>query len=202
MTDARCYSATDFFAAGWADHEIGPILGVDDRTGAGGANVWTHQLLMQLVGDRASEPGSPYAPLPKGANMRVAIRRGLRVGALSGTPVEDLGVAPTVQHAMTKADILSGNVDLLEKAGEILAGLPARRLDVTAAFTRVGLRVEITAGRAGSGRRVRGRTPDRHRGRDGGADRADRAQGLGRCRGAGQGLPRRGAGGRPPGVVA
>ena len=145
VTDARCYSATDFFAAGWADHEIGPILGVDDRTGAGGANVWTHQLLMQLVGDRASEPGSPYAPLPKGANMRVAIRRGLRVGALSGTPVEDLGVAPTVQHAMTKADVLNGNVDLLEKAGEILAGLPVRQLAVTAAFTRVGLRVEITA---------------------------------------------------------
>ena len=65
------------------------------------------------------QPTSPYAQLPKGANMRVAIRRGLRVGALSGTPVEDLGVAPTVQHAMTKADILSGNVDLLDKAGEI-----------------------------------------------------------------------------------
>jgi hypothetical protein len=145
VTDARCYSATDFFAAGWADHEIGPILGVDDRTGAGGANVWTHQLLMQLVGDRASEPGSPYAQLPKGANMRVAIRRGLRVGALSGTPVEDLGVAPTVQHAMTRADILNGNVDLLAKASELLAALPVRRLSVTAAFTRAGLRVEITA---------------------------------------------------------
>ncbi len=145
VTDARCYSATDFFAAGWADHEIGPILGVDDRTGAGGANVWTHQLLMQLVGDRASEPGSPYAPLPKGANMRVAIRRGLRVGALSGTPVEDLGVTPTVRHAMTKADVLTGNVDLLDRAGEILAGMPVRRLAVTTAFTRVGLRVEVAA---------------------------------------------------------
>ena len=42
ITDARCYSATDIFAAGFADHEIGPILGVDDNTGAGGANVWTH----------------------------------------------------------------------------------------------------------------------------------------------------------------
>jgi hypothetical protein len=46
---------------------------------------------------------------------------------------------------MTRADILNGNVDLLDKAGEILAGLPVRRLAVTASFTRAGLRVEITA---------------------------------------------------------
>ncbi|MDN5769583.1 MAG: S41 family peptidase [Microlunatus sp.] len=133
VTDARCYSATDFFAAGWADHEIGPILGVDDATGAGGANVWTHGLLIQLLGDRASEPDSPYAQLPKGTNMRVAIRRGLRVGALSGTPVEDLGVTPTVRHQMTRADVLNGNVDLFDRAGEILAGQPVRRLVVDTA---------------------------------------------------------------------
>lgn len=147
VTDARCYSATDFFAAGWADHEIGPILGVDDRTGAGGANVWTHQLLLQLLGDRASEPGSPYAQLPKATNMRVAIRRGLRVGTLAGTPVEDLGVKPTVQHALTRDDILHGNVDLLDRAGEILAGLPVRRLEVTA--TRTGSDLNIVVGADG-----------------------------------------------------
>lgn len=147
VTDARCYSATDFFAAGWADHQIGPILGVDDRTGAGGANVWTHQLLLQLLGDRASEPGSPYAQLPKGTNMRVAIRRGLRVGALSGTPVEDLGVTPTQLHAMTRNDILAGNVDLLDRAGEILSGLPSRRLDLTVTATGADLQIELeTAG--------------------------------------------------------
>ncbi|MFT4164903.1 MAG: S41 family peptidase [Microlunatus sp.] len=141
VTDARCYSATDFFAAGWADHEIGPILGVDERTGAGGANVWTHQLLLQLLGDRAGEPASPYTKLPQGTNMRVAIRRGLRVGALAGTPVEDLGVTPTMQHALTRADILNGNVDLLNRAGEILAEMPVRRLVVTA--TRAGSELSI-----------------------------------------------------------
>jgi hypothetical protein len=36
ITDARCYSATDIFSAGFQDHGIGPILGVDDNTGAGG----------------------------------------------------------------------------------------------------------------------------------------------------------------------
>jgi hypothetical protein len=143
ITDARCYSATDFFAAGWADHQIGPILGVDDQTGAGGANVWTHELLMQLLPGRSGEP-SPYVRLPKGTNMRVAIRRGLRVGALSGTPVEDLGVAPTERHSMTRADILNGNVDLLNRAGKILSALPVRRLEVTTQFTRAGLSVELT----------------------------------------------------------
>src|SRR5262245_54550333 len=29
VTDARCYSATDIFAAGCQDHRIGPVLGVD-----------------------------------------------------------------------------------------------------------------------------------------------------------------------------
>jgi hypothetical protein len=144
VTDARCYSATDFFAAGWADHGIGPILGVDETTGAGGANVWTHALLIQLLGDRASEPSSPYAQLPKGANMRVAIRRGLRVGALSGTPVEDLGVSPTERYALTKADILNGNVDLLEEAGRILAGRPVRRLVVTATVAGADLAIELS----------------------------------------------------------
>ena len=32
ITDARCYSATDIFAAGFADHEIGPILTGLSRT--------------------------------------------------------------------------------------------------------------------------------------------------------------------------
>ena len=32
VTDARCYSATDIFAAGFQDHSIGTVLGVDDNT--------------------------------------------------------------------------------------------------------------------------------------------------------------------------
>jgi hypothetical protein len=85
VTDARCYSATDIFSAGFQDHAIGPVLGVDDSTGAGGANVWTHGLLQQLRNTPA-DPDSPYQPLPQQADMRVAIRRTLRVGALAGTP--------------------------------------------------------------------------------------------------------------------
>ncbi|MEU4514383.1 S41 family peptidase [Nonomuraea wenchangensis] len=130
VTDARCYSATDIFAAGFQDHGIGPVLGVDDNTGAGGANVWTHALLKLLLELPEPVRDSPYRELPGGANMRVAIRRTVRVHDRAGTPVEDLGVVPDERHRMTRRDVLGGNADLLEHAGRLLAALPARRLEV------------------------------------------------------------------------
>ena len=143
VTDARCYSATDIFAAGFADHGIGMILGVDDNTGAGGANVWTHGLLSQLEQLPAPDPATPYKPLPNGTNMRVAIRRSLRVGALSGTPVEDLGVEPNAVHPLTRDDVMNGNVDLLDAAGALLASMPVRQLDVTPSLTGSTLTVQL-----------------------------------------------------------
>jgi hypothetical protein len=144
VTDARCYSATDIFAAGFQDHRIGPVLGVDDNTGAGGANVWTHGLLKALR-DVPADPDSPYRPLPKQADMRVSIRRTLRVGALAGTPVEDLGVRADVRHEMTRRDVLEGNVDLMEAAGALLAGRPRRRLGMTTATDASGtLTLQLT----------------------------------------------------------
>ncbi len=144
VTNARCYSATDIFAAGFQDHAIGPVLGVDDNTGAGGANVWTHGLLSALLQGAPGDSGSPYKPLPKGASMRVSVRRTLRVGRLAGTPVEDLGVKPDVHHRMTRRDVLEGNLDLLEHAGRLLAGLPVRKLVVAVHPGADGaLRVEL-----------------------------------------------------------
>jgi len=137
ITDARCYSATDIFAAGFQDHAIGPVLGVDDTTGAGGANVWTHGLLRALR-NLPPDTATPYAELPKKTDMRVSIRRTLRVGALSGTPVEDLGVRSDVRHEMTRRDVLEGNVDLLDAAGALLAGLPVRRLGLTSSMAADG----------------------------------------------------------------
>ncbi len=133
ITDARCYSATDIFAAGFQDHQIGPILGAAANTGAGGANVWPHGLLKRLLEQPTPDPESPFRALPGGADMRVAIRRTLRVGALAGTPVEDLGVQPDVTHDITRADVLEGNKDLLDQAGALLAARPVRRLVVDAA---------------------------------------------------------------------
>ncbi|MHA7776108.1 S41 family peptidase [Roseibium sp. M-1] len=123
ITDAKCYSTTDIFAAGFQDHGIGPVIGVDGNTGAGGANVWTHSLLRRLTGRNG-----PYESLPNGANMRVAIRRTLRVKDRSGTPVEDLGVQPDILYKMTRNDLLNGNEDLVRFAVDVLSKLPVRRL--------------------------------------------------------------------------
>ena len=127
ITDALCYSTTDFFAAGFQDHEIGPVLGADGNTGAGGANVWDYtDELCQFL------PDDVYKPLPNGAGMRVAIRRGLRVGRRAGMPVEDLGVIPDERYFMTKNDLLHDNVDLINRAGELLAAQgPARAFALT-----------------------------------------------------------------------
>ena len=126
IINGLCYSTTDIFAAGWQDHEIGPILGTHGNTGAGGANVWTHELL----GRALSGQDSPILPLPKGTRMRVAIRRTSRVGERSGDPLEDLGVVPDQIYHMTKNDVLNDNEDLIAHAASLLANLPVRALSV------------------------------------------------------------------------
>jgi hypothetical protein len=124
ITDALCYSATDMFAAGFRDNAVGPILGTMANTGAGGANVWTHELFRELF----PGPAFPFRKLPRGATFRVAFRRTTRQGASAGTPIEDLGIVPDAVHRMTGADVLSGNPDLLAAAGAMLAARPVRAL--------------------------------------------------------------------------
>jgi hypothetical protein len=116
VTDARCYSTTDIFAAGFQDHGLGPVLGVDGNTGAGGANVFTYSLLTTVL-DAA---GRPLNPLPKGVDMRFAIRRTTRVGANAGVPLEDLGIEPDAMHRMTRNDLLNDNEDLIAAAATLL----------------------------------------------------------------------------------
>ncbi len=120
VTDAFCYSTTDIFAAGFQDHEIGKVLGVDAATGAGGANVFDWDLL-KLIFDNTSG-SKPIEELPKGATLRVAIRRTTRVRDRSGQELEDLGVEPDVEHELTLEDLLDDDRDLVEVAGNILAG--------------------------------------------------------------------------------
>jgi hypothetical protein len=124
VTDALCYSTTDIFSAGFQDHEIGPVIGTTEHTGAGGANVWDYKELQRVL-------PNDFKPLPKGASMRVAIRRSSRVGKRSGDPVEDLGVVADHVHQMTRRDLLERNADLIAAVGAILAELPQRGLDAT-----------------------------------------------------------------------
>ena len=136
ITDPLCYSATDIFSAGFQDNQIGPILSAGGRTGAGGANVWDHDLLRQVL--PASK--NPFQPLPKGASFRVAVRRVVRAGTHRGVPLEDLGVAPDASHAMTKDDLLNDNVDLLAKAGQMLTARPGVTLEMQVAAAAGGTR--------------------------------------------------------------
>jgi imidazolonepropionase-like amidohydrolase len=117
ITDPLCYSATDMFAAGYQDHQIGTVIGVGGTTGAGGANVWTHGLLIRLMAPDNIDPGpSPYRALPRGSDMRVAARRTTRVGGRQGDILEDLGVKPDIRYSMTRRDVLEGNRDLIDRA--------------------------------------------------------------------------------------
>jgi Peptidase family S41 len=126
VTDALCYSAADIFAAGFQDHRLGTVLGVDARTGAGGAAVFAHSELS------AGWPGGPLEPLPDGADLTLSLLRCLRVGERFGQPVEDLGVTPDVVRPLTRRDLLEDNADLLEHAAGLLAGCRPRRLVVHA----------------------------------------------------------------------
>ena len=112
IIDALCYSTTDIFAAGFQDHKVGTILGTSDRTGAGGANVWTYDAFANVLGL------SPI--LPKGVSFRSAIRRCTRVNDNEGLPLEDFGVTPEERHFMTRNDVLQSNVDLINRAATFL----------------------------------------------------------------------------------
>jgi C-terminal processing protease CtpA/Prc len=117
ITNSLSYSATEFFAAGFQDHG-GIILGVDRATGGGGANVRTHQELRKYF---QKDRRSPFKTLPNQAELRVAFRRSVRVGPrTAGNDVEDFGVTPDYFHAMTRNDLLRGNVDLINHAASLL----------------------------------------------------------------------------------
>jgi hypothetical protein len=146
ITDALCYSATDLFAASFQDHKIGDILGVDETTGAGGANVWEYGVFKDELrnSDKYKLRDLAYTP------FRLSIRRNVRTGQHAGTPVEDLGVKPDIIYNMTRRDVLDENndgkedlTDLIKKASEILAGKRVRQLDVTTSNESDSLKIEL-----------------------------------------------------------
>ncbi len=118
VTNARSYSATEFFAAGIQDHGIGLILGIADSTGGGGANVRQHEELWAFF---SKDPKSPFRALPKQSGFTVAFRRSQRVRAQAGNEVEDFGVASDEVHRMTRKDLLHHNIDLIYHAAKLLA---------------------------------------------------------------------------------
>jgi hypothetical protein len=93
-------------AADFQDNRLGTVLGTDRRTGAGGANVWTQDLLRMWLPDTLDH-------LPAGAGFRVALWRVTRARERVGVPLEDLGVTADHTHNLTRRDITQRSQDLL-----------------------------------------------------------------------------------------
>ena len=133
ITDALSYSTTDIFAAGFQDHQIGEILGTSDNTGAGGANMWDYDDLIDVLGTGAK---SGFKSLPGGATFQLALRRSVRVGEREGRPLEELGITPDHRHYMTRRDLMRRNADLIAKAARIMARKPVYSLLVKQAKSK------------------------------------------------------------------
>jgi len=145
ITDALSYSTTDIFAAGFQDNDIGEVLGTSDNTGAGGANVWWYEDLMTAVRNASD---SPFKPLPKGADLLVAVRRSIRVGPQEGRPLEELGIAPDHRHRMTKRDLLKHNDDLIRMAARILEKKSVYSISVKPVRSKEGSRGVVVGARS------------------------------------------------------
>ena len=122
VTSSTTYSSGDLFSAGFVDNDIGPMICVGAGTGGGGACVSTYEDVRgAFAGSRQKLPA-----LPETAGLSIALMRATRIGAQSGTPIEDVGVAPAPEqrYAMTRDDLLHENCDLLAKCVGLLEKRP------------------------------------------------------------------------------
>ena len=102
------------------------MVSVGRATGAGGANVWWADTLNSVLA------GTPHhlPLLPKGVGFTLSVRRATRIGASDGAPIEDVGIVGHRSYAMTRDDLLKGNIDLLTFCGRLLEAAPATSLTV------------------------------------------------------------------------
>jgi C-terminal processing protease CtpA/Prc len=125
IVSANCYSAAEIFAAGMQDNGLATIMGTAGQTGGGGANVWEQDLIWETYGEGPTPDG-----LPQETSFNVAIRRTTRVRGLAGVALEDLGVVvpQTNVTALTPADVLGDNEDLLAAATKLLDAKQRHRI--------------------------------------------------------------------------
>jgi hypothetical protein len=123
LVDGFTYSAADIFSGGFQDHQIGPLLGLDQSTGGGGAMVKQHAELVPF----APLVGLDLQPLPAGVTLSVAVLRSARV---DGSFIEEVGVLTDKQFKRQRNDVLKGSPGVLTKACEELARRPSYRLKI------------------------------------------------------------------------
>jgi hypothetical protein len=128
VADASTYSSGDLFSAGFVDHRIGPFVCVGEATGAGGANVWNYHDLF----DALSRTSLRLPRLADGIGLSISLRRATRSLVSEGLPIEDVGVGllpGDKPYAMSRADLLDGNRDLLAHCAKLLKRMPVTGLD-------------------------------------------------------------------------
>jgi C-terminal processing protease CtpA/Prc len=133
LIDALTFSAADIFAAGFQDHEIGPVFGIHGRTGGGGGTFSTLESLRGLLGPR---PAVGLEALPHGVTMSLAFHRCARVGPNAAKWLEDDGVEAAVVGSWKFEDVVDNFPNAVPSIFERLVKLPRRRFDVTG-FSRV-----------------------------------------------------------------
>jgi hypothetical protein len=128
LIDGLAYSAAEIFAAGFQDHGIGLVIGVDQQTGGGGANVWSHDNLLDYLPPLPDLSLQELPPLSASADaqrptMSLAIRRCVRVGRNAGKAIEDAGVTADVYAPPASAeDLLAGFPAVISLACQLLGG--------------------------------------------------------------------------------
>lgn len=120
IVDALVYSTASFFAAGYQDNEIGPIIGLDNNIGGGGANVWEHDDIAAVY--PRTRVANPLEPMPLGTNISLAMLQSSRVGKNANMLLSELGLKPDYRYLVSRRDLAEDFVGLFDFAGEVLAG--------------------------------------------------------------------------------
>ena len=138
LTNGRSYSATDLFSCAMQDNEAGFIYGEDPRTGAGGANVITHELFNTVLPE-------VFEPLPLNHAMRVSWRQSIRFGANEGKTIEDLGCKANYNVSLSTDDIINGNTTQMSRITRDLA-VRARRSLASVSTEATSLNISVFPG--------------------------------------------------------
>ena len=133
IVDAMTYSAAEMFAAGFADYSYGDIIFTDKSTGGGGASVKYLEEVLEILEEH---PDFGFGVLPDSCRIRFAIMRCDRENY--GKSIEEFGVSSTEEklkarahlHPTTMSDLLDDNVNLRNKAFNLLGKKPAYLLEL------------------------------------------------------------------------
>ena len=110
LVDALCAGATDIFIAGFADHELGPVLSTAARGGMAGGVAWR-------TDDPRVDLPRPLHKLPNGGALQVSVARTLRG---ERGPLAEHPVAPDEIRRLPASEVGDGDAGLLRHAAGLL----------------------------------------------------------------------------------